>query len=324
MVLAVSGGLDSMTLLALLGRDRDPAADPVPVAAHFDHGTRGQDSAEDGRFVEEVARRWGVAARRGRGRAPERAARSGEGPMAAARVLRYRFLARVARETGAAAIVTAHHRDDRVETVLLRLARGTSLDGLAGPAPIEIFQGATIFRPLLPFSRRALAEWAAASGVPFRDDPSNLDPRYPRTRIREAVLPALAEVNPRVDRAIVRLASLAAMDAAFLGQRAEELLEAATLQRARRVWRCEAKTLAEAPSALLSRAVLRAWAACAEENTPSPGAEWVAGAMRFVRGGRGGAIEAPGGVTLHRRESWIEIRGGGKGDDGSDRRDRDG
>ena len=315
MVLAVSGGLDSMTLLALLGRDRDPGRDPVPVAAHFDHGTRGAESADDGRFVEAVARCWGVEARRGRGRAPERASRTGEGPMAAARVLRYRFLARVAREVGAVAVVTAQHRDDRVETLLQRLARGTSPDGLAGPAPIEIFQGTTLLRPLLPFSRRALAEWAQANGVPFRDDPSNRDPRYSRTRVREEVLPILTELNPRVDRAIVRLASLAAVDAAFLGERAEALLETATVERGRCAWRLEAKPLVEAPSALLSRAVLRAWAACAAPDTPSPSAEWVAGAMCFVRGGRGGKITGPGGVTLGRRGPWVEVRGMRKDDD---------
>lgn len=236
--------------------------------------------------------------------------------MAAARVLRYRFLARVARETGAAAIVTAQHRDDRVETVIQRIARGASPDGLAGPAPIEIFRGTVILRPLLPFSRRAIAEWAGGAGVPFRDDPSNRDPRYPRTRVREEVLPLLRELNPRVDRAISRLASLAAADAAFLGERAEELLETATVERSGRAWRLQANALAEAPSALLSRALLRAWAASAERDTPSPGAEWVAGAMRFVRGGRGGRIPGPGGVTLRRRGPWLEVRGERKNDDG--------
>jgi tRNA(Ile)-lysidine synthase len=220
--------------------------------------------------------------------------------MAAARTLRYRFLARVAREAGATAIVTAQHRDDRVETVLQRIVRGASPDGLAGPAPIEIVHGVTLLRPLLPFTRRAIAEWAEAAGVPFRDDPSNKDPRYPRTRVREEV----------------RLASLAAEDAAFLGERTEELLEAATVERGRQVWRFEAKHLVGAPSALLSRALLRAWASCAARDTPSPGAEWVAGAMRFVRGGRGGRIAGPGGVTLLRRGGRIEVSGNRKDDDG--------
>jgi hypothetical protein len=114
----------------------------------------------------------------------------------------------------------------------------------------------------------------------------------------------------------VRLASLAAEDAAFLGERTEELLEAATVERGRQVWRFEAKHLVGAPSALLSRALLRAWASCAARDTPSPGAEWVAGAMRFVRGGRGGRIAGPGGVTLLRRGGRIEVSGNRKDDDG--------
>lgn len=315
MVLAVSGGMDSMALLALLGRDRDPERDPQPVAAHFDHGTRGRESAADGRFVEAVARRWGVRAVLGRGRAPERAAATGEGPLAAARALRYRFLVGLAQELGAAAIVTAHHRDDRVETVLLRIARGTSPDGLAALLPLEILRGTLVLRPLLPFSRRSIADWAETTEVPFRNDPSNRDPRYPRTRIRREVLPLLAELNPRVDEAVVRLASLAASDAAYLRERSEELLGSAGLERGRGAWKVEAAPLAAAPAALLSRALLDGWGAVASPGTAPPGAEWVAGAMRFVRGGRGGRIPGPGGVTLRRRGRWLEFHGGGKDDD---------
>lgn len=304
-----------MALLALLGRDRDPRRDPEPVAAHFDHGTRGPESAADGRFVEAVARRWGVKVELGRGRAPERAAATGEGPLAAARTLRYRFLVRLAGELGAAAIVTAHHRDDRVETVLLRVARGTSPDGLAALLPVEVLRGTLVLRPLLPFSRRAIADWAGATGVPYRDDPSNRDPRYPRTRIRREIVPLLTELNPRVDEAIVRLASLAASDAAYLRERGQELLEEAGVERRGGTWRVAAARLAAAPSALLSRALLDGWGSVAAPETPPPGAEWVAGAMRFVRGGRGGRIRGPGGVTLRRRGRWLEFHGGGEHDD---------
>lgn len=310
-----------MTLLALLGRDRDPARDPEVVAAHFDHGTRGPDSAEDGRFVAEVARRWGVRTELGRGRAPERSRSTGEAPLAAARVLRYRFLVRAARAVDAAAIVTAHHRDDRVETVLLRLVRGTSPDGLGALLPIESLRGALVLRPLLPFSRRAIAGWAEATGVPFRDDPSNRDARHPRTRVRSEIVPLLAELNPRVDEALVRLSSLAAADAAYLGERRDELLEAAGLEQAeqaRGTWRAEAAMLAAAPSVLLSRALLHGWAAAADPGVAPPGAEWVAGAMRFVRGGRGGEIPGPGGVRLCRRGRWLEFRGGRRRDDEQD------
>ncbi len=303
-----------MALLALLGKGRAPERDPEVVAAHFDHGTRGAESADDGRFVEAVGRRWGVPVELGRGRSPERAAATGEGPLAAARALRYGFLVRLAKRIGAAAIVTAHHRDDRVETVLLRLVRGTSPDGLAAMLSVETLRGVPVLRPLLPFSRRAIADWAESAGVPFRDDPSNRDLRYPRTRIRREVVPLLAELNPRVDEAVVRLASLAASDGAYLRERAQELLEAASVERKGAGWRVDAAPLADAPGALLSRALLDGWATVAAPDTPPPGAEWVAGALRFVRGGRGGGIPGPGGVTLSRRGRWLEFQRDGDDD----------
>jgi hypothetical protein len=151
--------------------------------------------------------------------------------------------------------------------------------------------------------------------MPFRDDPSNRDPRHPRTRIREEVVPLLMELNPRADAAVVRLSALAAADSGLLREQAEELLESATVERQGRVWRGQAAALADAPSALLSRALIDGWARAAPPETPPPGAEWVAGAMRFVRGGRGGKIAGPGGVTLRRRGKWLEFRGDEEDDD---------
>ncbi|MFN2421665.1 MAG: tRNA lysidine(34) synthetase TilS [Gemmatimonadota bacterium] len=307
MVVAVSGGLDSMTLLALLARDR-VGGDLEIVAAHFDHGTRGAESAADGRFVATVARKWGARARLGRGDAPERARRKGSGPMAAARELRYAFLARVVADESAALVATAHHRDDLVETVVLRIARGTSPDGLAALRPLDRINDAPLARPLLPFRREAIAAWAEATGVPFREDPSNVDPRYPRSRVRHEVVPLLSALNPRVDEAVVRLAGLAAADAAYLGRAAEASLERATVARERNAWRLAARRLAEEPDAVLSRAVLRGWAWSAPPGAAPPNAEWIEGVLAFVRGGRGGRVPSPGGGVLERKGAEIVFR----------------
>ena len=137
LVIGVSGGIDSMTLLALLGRERSGGPDLEVVAAHFDHGVRGPAGAEDGRFVEAVGAAWGTRVVRGSGDAPARVREGRRGPMAAARDLRYEFLRQVAEDEDAWAIATAHQRDDRVETVLLRIARGASTDGLGGPRAID-------------------------------------------------------------------------------------------------------------------------------------------------------------------------------------------
>lgn len=307
-VVAVSGGIDSMTLLALLTRERAGGPDLEVVAAHFDHGARGSDGAEDGRFVAAVADRWGARAVRGAGDAPERARKSGLGPMASARELRYEFLRRVVAEEGADAVATAHHRDDRVETVLLRIVRGASTDGLGGPEPVEDMRGMAVIRPLLPFSRRAIACWAGQTGVPFREDPSNRDPRYPRSRVRDEVLPLLRELNPRVEAAIVRLADHAGIDAAWLRAETDALLDRATESRGADEWTLRAAVLAEAPAALLGRAIVAAWAWVAPAGAAAPSAAWIGGVADFVRGGRGGRVPVPGGGEILRRGPAVIAR----------------
>jgi tRNA(Ile)-lysidine synthase len=307
-VVAASGGIDSMTLLALLARERAGGSDLEVVAAHFDHGTRGADGAEDGRFVAAVADRWGARAVRGRGDAPERARQTGLGPMAAARELRYEFLRQVVAEEEADAVATAHHRDDRIETVLLRIVRGASLDGLGGPQPVEVMRGMAVIRPLLPFSRRAIARWAGRTGVPFREDPSNRDPRYRRTRVREEVLPLLRELNPRIGTAIVRLSDHAGIDAAWMRAETDALLERATRSRDGVEWTLRAAILAQAPAALLGRAIVAAWAWSAPAGAAAPSAAWIEGVADFVRGGRGGRLAVPGGGEILRRGPAVIVR----------------
>jgi tRNA(Ile)-lysidine synthase len=307
-VVAVSGGIDSMTLLALLARERVGGDDLDVVAAHFDHGTRGREGAEDGRFVEAVAGTWSARIVRGTGDAPGRSRECGRGPMAAARELRYNFLCEVAEEERAWAIATAHQRDDRVETALLRIVRGASPDGLAGPRPVDDWRGTPVIRPLLPFSRDAISSWAGRAGVPFREDPSNRDPRFPRSRVRHEVLPLLRELNPRIDAAVVRLSEQAAMDAAWFLAQTEDLLERATESRDDREWSLRAEPLVMAPAVLLGRAVVAAWAWSAPEGHAPPGAKWIEGVVEFLQGGRGGAVPAPGGGEILRRGPRVIVR----------------
>jgi tRNA(Ile)-lysidine synthase len=307
-VVAVSGGIDSMTLLALLARERLGGDGADVVAAHFDHGMRGPAGAEDGRFVEAVAARWGARAVRGTGDAPARAREGRRGPMTAARELRYAFLAGVAEREGAWAIATAHQRDDRVETALLRIVRGASPEGLAGLEAVGERLGRLVIRPLLPYSRAEIERWAEETGVPFREDPSNRDPRYPRSRVRAELLPLLREMNPRVDAAIARLADLAAADAEWMGAATDELLESATESQDEREWTLSAARIADAPAALLGRAIVAAWAWSAPPGARPPDADWIGGVAKFLRGGRGGRVAAPGGGEIARRGPRVVVR----------------
>src|SRR5205085_713335 len=124
----------------------------------------------------------------------------------AARIARYEFLRRAAREIGATAIATGHTRDDQAETVLLHLARGSDIAGLAGMRPLR--DG--IARPLLAVTHEDTAAVCRAARVQPRTDPSNRSLAYARNRVRHKVLPELAKLNPRVVDAIARLADAAA------------------------------------------------------------------------------------------------------------------
>lgn len=187
LLLALSGGADSVLLLHWLAAAR-PA---VPVrAAHVDHGLRGAESRADARFTTELCRSLGVPC------ACLTAALDPHGPdlEARARAERYRLLLAEARRSGHTTLLTGHHSDDALETVLMRWARGTDLAGLRGPraelaasepdaAPVRIV------RPLLHLRREEVRALLAARGLTWREDSSNRDPRFTRSRVRHGFLP---------------------------------------------------------------------------------------------------------------------------------------
>lgn len=192
LILAVSGGPDSTALLVLAARwaKRRKRA-PKLVAVTIDHGLRAE-AAREAAAVRRLARRFGVAHRtiRWRGRKPK------TGLQEAARAARYRLLAEAAASAGYAHILTAHTLDDQAETVLFRLARGSGVMGLAGmahvsPLPLGADRMGFLLRPLLHIPKSRLVATLKAAGVAYSQDPSNLDPRFTRTRLR-ALMPHLA------------------------------------------------------------------------------------------------------------------------------------
>ena len=149
-IVAVSGGIDSMVLLHLLATPGFGLRDRL-VVAHFNHQLRGADSDADALFVAEAAGQLGLPFESDSGDTQQLAAESGEGIEAAARQLRHRFFARLAKRVGAV-VALAHHADDQIETFFLRLLRGAGNRGLAGMQPIASSpadSGVTLERPLL-------------------------------------------------------------------------------------------------------------------------------------------------------------------------------
>ncbi|QLH70294.1 tRNA lysidine(34) synthetase TilS [Rhodopseudomonas palustris] len=203
-VLAVSGGPDSLALMWLAARwwrslKRGPALAVVTV----DHGLRPEAAAE-ARAVKRLAASLDL---------PHRTLRwSGDKPstgiQAAARGARYRLLAKAAKTLGASHVMTAHTRDDQAETVLMRLSRGSGIAGLAAMAREIERDGVVLARPLLDVPKARLIATLAKARIDFATDPSNADPRFTRPRLRE-LMPQLAAEGCDA-RSLVRLAVRAA------------------------------------------------------------------------------------------------------------------
>ncbi len=221
-LVAVSGGPDSLCLLHLLSRLHSAAGLRLHVA-HFDHGLRPESPAE-ARYVAAVATEWGLPVSVGRGEVAKLARSSGDNLMAVARRARYAFLAATARATGATAVAVAHQADDQAETVLLHLLRGAGPAGLRGMRELvpwaEWADGATgassetappLIRPLLGITRAAIDHYCREQRLTPLEDPSNRAERYARTRVRR-LLAALAAENPHIVETLGRTAAICAMD----------------------------------------------------------------------------------------------------------------
>ncbi|MEP7380139.1 MAG: tRNA lysidine(34) synthetase TilS [Gemmatimonadota bacterium] len=195
-MLAVSGGIDSMALLHAAAHRLDAGRMGCVVVATFDHGT-GDAATRAAALVRRVAEGYGLECVLGRSTVAAR----GE---AAWRDARWRFLRRLATERRAS-VMTAHTRDDQVETIVMRLLRGAGARGLSGlraPSPV--------LRPMLAISRAEIAWYASGVGLEWIDDPSNADRAYLRNRVRLDLLPALRSVSPTLECELLRLAEQAA------------------------------------------------------------------------------------------------------------------
>jgi tRNA(Ile)-lysidine synthase len=208
---AVSGGGDSTALLLLL-RDLAVAEGRRVEAATVDHGLRAG-SAGEAEAVAGLCARLGVAHATLRWQGWDRRGNL----QAAARDGRRALLVGWARERGLAAVALGHTLDDQAETFLLRLARGSGVDGLAAMTAQTRVEGVVWLRPLLAVRRAALREWLAEQGVPWAEDPSNADPAFDRVRARAALGPlaGLGLGAERLAETAVRMArARAALDAA--------------------------------------------------------------------------------------------------------------
>lgn len=290
-LVALSGGVDSVVLLHLL-RFTDGMSLDVR-AAHFDHRMRAG-SAADAAWVRGLARAWEVPLEIGGAAVAPR----GE---AAARRARYAFLEDAAQRTGADVIATAHHADDQAETVLLRLLRGTGLRGLAGIAP----RRGRVVRPLLPFTRAEILDYARACGIRYREDPTNVDTAFTRNRIRAEILPALESIRPGARARLAALADEARSAEEAWSAVVEEALRDVVLSASEDVLELARDRLLAYHPHVRARVLRRALHRFGSE----PGRSGTHAALEFITAGAsGGVIELAGGIRLLRSFDRLVIR----------------
>jgi len=226
LVLAVSGGPDSVALMWLAARWRQSLkAPPKLVAVTVDHALR-KESKREAAAVARLARKLGIAHRT----LAWRGVKPATGLQQAARAARYRLLGDAARAAGGAHVLTAHTLDDQAETVLIRMSRGSGITGLAGMSRFAILPGdgqVRLVRPLLDIPKARLVATLRAAKIPFAEDPSNRDPRFARARLR-GLMPALAHEGLNARRLALLARRLKRADLAIeaAAARAEENLAA--------------------------------------------------------------------------------------------------
>lgn len=245
-LVACSGGADSLTLLGLLqllGRSRGLEL----VIGHVDHGLR-EESRDEAELVAQVAAERGLPMHLRRLELER-----GAGLPDRARNARRRALLEMAEESGCSLVALGHTATDQVETVLMHVLRGAGLDGLAGMPAVD----RPWLRPLLGLSRSETAQLALRLGFDPVDDPTNHDPRHLRVELREAMIPRLRRRNPAIERSFASLARHAAdaEEALLQWSSAEEASRRLPEEGGRLRWRCDG--LAALPRAVRTRVLRR-------------------------------------------------------------------
>ena len=300
LVVAVSGGPDSMALLHALLHLRGPLGLSLR-GAHLDHGLRGDAGAADAAFVAGTFDDAGApcvveTADVGAYRAAHRLS-----PEQAAREVRYAFLARVYREHGADAVALGHTANDQVETILMHILRGSGLTGLRGMAassarPVD---GAPVrfARPLLGVPRADTEAYCDAIGLRPRTDESNRSPEFTRNRIRTELLPLLEELNPTVRDALLRLSAAAARELAWLDAEADQVWADAAEVRDDSVV-LDRRAVGQLPAALGTHLLRRAVGAV-KGDLEGVHMRHVDDMTRLLGGPAGRAIDLPGDLRFH-------------------------
>ena len=219
-LVGVSGGADSVCLLHCL-RQVALELNFSLGAIHINHGIRGEEADRDMEFVKRLCNDLKIEFFIERVDVPKLAKEENLSVEAAGRLARYRAFHRICQDNGYNKIATAHNRDDQAETVLMRIIRGTGLDGLSG---IQYKRADGVIRPILDIERKDIEKYLSENGIAFCTDSTNNDNNYTRNNIRNVLLPMIrSEFNPNINSALSNLAETSAQDGEFINGYASRL-----------------------------------------------------------------------------------------------------
>jgi tRNA(Ile)-lysidine synthase len=303
-LVAVSGGADSLCLLHLL-HNLSAALEISLHAVYVNHGLR-PEAALESQFVRKWASRLGIPFTSCRVDVKSFKKNRGLSGQDAARRLRYGALRRTAAGKGCNVIAAAHHRDDRVETMLLRLLAGSGLDGLAGlPVRRRLAAGLTLVRPLYDCWRIEIESYCRQYGLSPVSDRSNLDPHYLRNRVRLRLVPFLEqEFGPHIRRALADTGDLLAADSRLLSALAEQAYRE-TVSTENGCLTLDLAAWRKIPEALQTRLLRRMmW----EYGVERPSRAHVNAVLGLAGGGLpSAAVSLPSGVTARREYGIIKL-----------------
>lgn len=301
-VIGFSGGPDSTALLVAL-KSLQKSWRLNLIAAHLDHGLRGEASAGDADFAAEFARRLGVKFVLHRTDVAALAQQQGTSLEAAGRQARYKFFKDVADRFGCQRIAVGHHRDDQVENVLWRLISGTGSDGLAGMRP----QQGMVIRPLLPIPQQEIYDFLHNKGIAYRVDATNEETQFFRNKIRHELLPLLrSRFNRKIDEAIWRMSRLLADEADYLNQQAGALVNKAATNLPLGHW-YKTSVLLEAPAPIRRRALRQIVWSLFKDDNPVRLTEGHVSALEAVVNGSQQQLFLPQGIRVSHQQGLIHF-----------------
>lgn len=255
LLVACSGGADSIALVQALNNLKEIYQVEMGIV-HTDHQLRGEESAEDMRFVERFAVSLGIPFYAATLEVPKRVAVEGGNVQVICRQERYSFFEQTMKNFDYNKLALGHHADDQIESVIMSLARGANSSTITGIPRTRPFSEGNIIRPFLCVTKNEIFEFIRFNELSFRHDPSNDKHTYTRNRIRHTIVPLLKEENPNISDSIRRFVEKQQQDEDFLQNMARQKYEQLVTVDQEGVFFIDTKCFIEVPIALQRRVIL--------------------------------------------------------------------